>query len=271
MKNNIKNLSNIGFFDIKPGLERIKKVLSHLGDPQDRFKSILIAGTNGKGSVAAILSNILMKNALKTGLYTSPHLISVTERLKINNQQISENDLDTALGKVFDACIESNTELSYFEIVTASAFVYFSEQDVDIAVFEVGMGGRWDATNVVNPLLSVITNISLDHTEHLGDTKALIAAEKAEIIKNNTPLISGVTGDESQILRTKAESVNSKTYFLGNDFNFTVNADKSFNYAGINNNLQNLSTNLFGSHKTWSRSVSGRAKAWSSPPASAAS
>ena len=255
MKNNIKNLSDIGFFDIKPGLDRIQKVLGYLANPQHQFKSVIIAGTNGKGSVAAILSNILIKNGLRTGLYTSPHLVSVTERLKINNQEISENDLDAVLGKVFDACKQSNTELSYFEIVTASAFVYFCGQEVDIAVLEVGMGGRWDATNVVNPLLSVITNISLDHTEHLGDTKALIAAEKAEIIKINTPLVSGVKGDEQQILRKKAESVNSKTHFIGNDFNFIINDNNSFNYSGININLENLTTNLAGSHQVSNTSL----------------
>lgn len=249
MNKNIKKLSKIGFFDIKPGLERIKIVLEYLDNPQDKFKSVLIAGTNGKGSVAAILSNILTKNNLKTGLYTSPHLISVTERLKIDGKDITNNLFDKLLEQIFHACETTGTQLSYFEIVTASAFLYFNEQNVDIAVLEVGMGGRWDATNVVDPLISIITNISLDHTEHLGKTRALIAGEKAEIIKNSAPIVSGVDGDEQEILIKKAESVNSKSYFLGKEFYPSVNNDKTFNYIGIYTNKKILTTNLSGIHQ----------------------
>ena len=183
MNHNLKKLSEVGFFDIKPGLERITKVLTYLDNPQDKIKSVLIAGTNGKGSVASILSNILIFNNYKTGLYTSPHLVSVTERIKINSTDISGNNFDLALGAVFDACETTGVILSYFELVTAAAFVYFENNKIDITILEVGMGGRWDATNVVNPLISAITNISFDHQEHLGDTLELIASEKAEIIK----------------------------------------------------------------------------------------
>jgi len=249
MKNNLEKLSKIGFFDIKPGLERISNVLNYLSNPQNKTKYVLIAGTNGKGSVTSILSSILFSNGYKTGQYTSPHLFSVTERIKIDNMNITEKNFNKVLGVVFDACEETGTTLSYFEIVTASAFVYFEKENIDLGILEVGMGGRWDATNVVKPLISVITNISLDHTEHLGNTTELIAAEKAEIIKENSIVVSGVSGKEKKILYEKAGEQKSKIYFLEEDFNFKYLGNAKFNYAGIENNLNSLSTNLAGIHQ----------------------
>lgn len=249
MNRNLEKLNTIGFFDIKPGLDRIIKVLNYLDNPQDKIKSVLIAGTNGKGSVASILSSILISNGYKTALYTSPHLVSVTERIKINNREIAEEMLDFSLGVVFKACEETDTSLSYFELVTAASFVYFQNENIDIAVLEVGMGGRWDATNVVTPLISVITNISFDHSEHLGNTLELIAAEKAEIIKNSIPVVSGVTGHEINVIKEKTGTTNSDLYILEKDFKLNLNEDKTFNYSGINNNLNNLTTNLAGRHQ----------------------
>ncbi len=255
MNHNLKKLSEEGFFDIKPGLERITKVLTYLDNPQDKIKSVLIAGTNGKGSVASILSNILIFNNYKTGLYTSPHLVSVTERIKINSTDISDNNFDIALGTVFDACETTGVKLSYFEIVTAAAFVYFENNKIDIAILEVGMGGRWDATNVVNPLISAITNISFDHQEHLGDTLELIASEKAEIIKEKVPVVSGVTGNEQKVLVDKVLSKNTEIYFIDKHFNFDVKESNSFNYYGIDKELKNLSTNLIGKHQIMNSSL----------------
>jgi len=249
MNYNINKLSEIGFFDIQPGLERITKVLTYLDNPQDKIKSVLIAGTNGKGSVASILSSILTYNGYKTGLYTSPHLVSVTERIKINNTKITEQDFDKVLGIVFDACEATETTLSYFEIVTASAFIYFEQENINLSILEVGMGGRWDATNVVNPLLSIITNISFDHMEHLGSTLELIALEKAEIIKEKVPVVSGVTGNELKVLVEKVQSKNTEIYFMDKHFNFDVNENNSFNYYGIEEELNNLFTNLIGKHQ----------------------
>jgi len=245
----IKKLSKISFYEIKPGLERINKVLTCLGNPQEKIKSVLIAGTNGKGSVTSILSSILICNGYKTGLYTSPHLISITERIKINKTEISEHDFDNTLGTIFDACEVTDTVLSYFEIVTASAFLYFEQQKIDIGILEVGMGGRWDATNVVNPLVSIITNISFDHMEHLGNTLELIASEKAEIIKDKVPVVSGVTGSEKKVLTEKVKITDSNIYFIDEDFNFVNNDDNTFNYNGIKHNFKNLSTNLSGKHQ----------------------
>lgn len=255
MNHNLDKLNTIGFFDIKPGLGRIKKVLDYLDNPQDKIKSILIAGTNGKGSVASILSSILISNGYKTGLYTSPHLISVTERFKINNNLISEENLDSSLGTVFKACEATNTSMSYFELVTAASFIYFLNENIDIAVLEVGMGGRWDATNVVNPLVSVITNISFDHSEHLGNTLELIAGEKAEIIKENRPAVSGVSEHEIEIIKKKAEASNSDLYIFGDDFNIKINEDNTFDYQGINSDIKNLSSNLVGTHQAINSSL----------------
>lgn len=256
MKNNINKLNGVGFFDIKPGLERIKKVLSDLNNPQDKIKYIHIGGTNGKGSVASILSTILRSNGYKTGLYTSPHLVSVTERIKIDNLQITEEELEISLGEVFNACEELSIELSYFELVTAAAFLYFEKEKIDIGLLEVGMGGRWDATNVVSPLVSVITNISFDHTEHLGETKELIAKEKAEIIKENTTIVSGVTGNEQNILYEKARGKNANIYFLEVDFDYELTGERKFNYSGIYNKIENLSTNLAGEHQVINSTLS---------------
>ncbi len=255
MNHNLKKLSEVGFFDIKPGLARITKVLTYLDNPQDKIKSVLIAGTNGKGSVASMLSNILIFNNYKTGLYTSPHLVSVTERIKINSTDISDNNFDIALGTVFDACEITGVKLSYFELVTAAAFVYFENNEIDIAILEVGMGGRWDATNVVNPLVSAITNISFDHQEHLGDTLELIASEKAEIIKEKVPVVSGVTGNEQKVLVEKVLSKNTEIYFIDKHFNFDVKENNSFNYYGIDKELKNLSTNLIGKHQIMNSSI----------------
>lgn len=245
----LNKLSEVGFFDIKPGLERIIKVLTYLDNPQDKINSVLIAGTNGKGSVASILSAILISSGYKTGLYTSPHLLSITERIKINNTEIKEKDFDKILGIVFDACDATEITLSYFEIVTVSAFVYFEQKSIDLGILEVGMGGRWDATNVVNPLVSVITNISFDHTEHLGNTLELIASEKAEIIKEKVPVVSGVTGDVANVIIKKADSLYTNIYNIDEHFNSDIFEDRSFNYNGIELNLINLTTNLFGKHQ----------------------
>jgi len=249
MYQNIEKLDSIGFFNIKPGLERISKVLHFLNNPQDDIKYVLIAGTNGKGSVASIFSNILTSNGHKTGLYTSPHLISVTERIKINNNDISEEKFDETLGVVFDACGKTDTELSYFEIVTASAFIYFAQEGIDIGVLEVGMGGRWDATNVVTPLVSVITNISFDHMEHLGETTEKIAKEKAEIIKPKIPVVCGVSGNDLNVFVDKAGVTKSELYLIDRDFNYKKNDEGTFNYSGLENILNDLTTNLAGTHQ----------------------
>ena len=173
----------------KFSLEQVRTLLHALGDPQTRFRSVLIAGTNGKGSTAATLASILTVSGLKTGLYTSPHLERVNERIRIDGVEISDEDFARLYFRVQEAAQQLVLEgslpqpPSYFEMLTALGFGYFAEKGIDIAVLEVGMGGRLDATNVVEPLLSIITDIALDHMEWLGPTIAAIAQEKAGILR----------------------------------------------------------------------------------------
>ncbi len=171
----------------KPGLDNILKICSLLGHPQHKFKSIHIAGTNGKGSTSHFLATIFQLNGYKTGLYTSPHLYSFTERIRINGKPISENEvIDFVM--TYKSDIEQ-IKPSFFEITTAMAFDYFAKNNIDIAIIETGLGGRLDSTNVIQPIVSIITNIGWDHTDLLGDTLEKIAYEKAGIIKKNTPVV----------------------------------------------------------------------------------
>ena len=177
-------------------LDQMRILAEALGNPQLRFRSVLVAGTNGKGSTSATLASILQAGGYRTGLYTSPHLARVNERIRINGQDIADDDLATYYFQVDDCARQLVAEgrlsgfPSFFEAMTALAFVAFAEQKVDIAVLEVGMGGRLDATNIVEPLISVITDISLDHMEWLGDTIAEIAHEKAGILRQNGVLVT---------------------------------------------------------------------------------
>ncbi len=246
---NIERLNSTGLFDIRPGLNRINTVLNYLGNPHNNIRYVLIAGTNGKGSVASILSNILIHNGHKTGLYTSPHLTSVTERIKINSKNIDKKELNKVLGNVFEACTETDVKLSYFELVTAAAFLYFEKQKIDTGVLEVGMGGRWDATNVIIPLVSIITSISIDHTDHLGSTTELIAGEKAEIIKKTVPVVSGVMGKAHRIIIDKAKKTSSDVFVIQKDFNYEKAEDGKFSYSGIFNSINNLTSSLAGEHQ----------------------
>ncbi|MBS3122157.1 bifunctional folylpolyglutamate synthase/dihydrofolate synthase [Candidatus Woesearchaeota archaeon] len=177
----LTSLYQRGFHTINLGLERIETLLKKLGNPEKNLKVIHVAGTNGKGSVCAMCTSILIEAGYKTGLYTSPHLVDFTERFKINNKNITKK----RLVELFEQIKPHITNETYFEIITAMAFLYFKQENVDIVVLEVGMGGRLDATNVVTPLVAVITTISKEHTQYLGDTIEKIAFEKAGIIKDN--------------------------------------------------------------------------------------
>ena len=176
-------------FHIELGLERITKVLNAFENPHKKIKCIHIAGTNGKGSVCIMLSNILTNAGYKTGLYTSPHILKYDERIKINNIDISDEDLNNLTKIVLNKADEEDVYLTEFEILTVCAFLYFAKNNADIAILETGLGGRLDATNVVQPVLSIITSIDMDHTERLGDSIEKIAYEKAGIIKPNAPVV----------------------------------------------------------------------------------
>ncbi len=184
-------LTSQGKFYINLGLERISAVLELLGNPQDKLKYFHIAGTNGKGSVCAILAEILKESGKKTGLYTSPHIFKYTERIKINGSDISDEDFAKLVFEICELADKNSIHLTEFEILTAVAFKYFADNNVDVVVLETGLGGRFDATNVIkNNLCAIITHIDLDHTERLGDNKDKIAFEKAGIIKPNCPVIT---------------------------------------------------------------------------------
>jgi dihydrofolate synthase/folylpolyglutamate synthase len=185
---------------IKPGLEIIEALLEVLGNPHHRLAVIHVAGTNGKGSVCAMLESVLRASGFKTGLYTSPHLIDFSERFRINGVAIAQDRLHDYIALMEEKADETEQATglrgaTFFEISTAIAFQYFADEAVDIAIVETGMGGRWDATNVIIPLVSVITHIDIDHTNFLGDTIEAIAAEKAGIIKPGRPVVSAPQSD----------------------------------------------------------------------------
>lgn len=203
----VEKLTSRGMFYIDLGLERIKKVLGSLGNPQDKLKYIHVAGTNGKGSVCAMLESILREAGYKTGLYTSPHIYEYTERIKISGDEISKEDFAKCFEKVQNYAEKLNVHLTEFEVLTCMMFMYFADNKVDVIVLETGMGGRFDATNVIKEnLCSIITHIDLDHTDRLGDTKEKIAFEKAGIIKPNCPVI---TSGGYEAIRDKADEIGS--------------------------------------------------------------
>lgn len=179
----------------KPGLENTCLLMEHLGNPHCQFRSIHIAGTNGKGSTSHLIAAALQAAGYKVGLYTSPHLVDFRERIRINGQMVPEEYVVQFVAG-YHRFLE-NVKPSFFETTMAMAFSYFAQQQVDIAVIEVGLGGRLDSTNIITPLLSVITNIGMDHTEFLGNTLAAIAREKAGIMKPNVPCVIGETHEET--------------------------------------------------------------------------
>lgn len=200
-------LTSQGKFHINLGLERISSILELLGNPQDSLKYFHVAGTNGKGSVCAILSSVLAHSGMKTGLYTSPHIFKYTERIKINGADISEDDFSNLVFEICELADKNNIHLTEFEILTAVMFKYFKDNNVEVVVLETGLGGRFDATNVIKEnLCAIITHIALDHTERLGNTRDKIASEKAGIIKPNCPV---VTCEGFEVIRDTADEKNS--------------------------------------------------------------
>ncbi|MCV9931389.1 bifunctional folylpolyglutamate synthase/dihydrofolate synthase [Flavobacterium sp. LS1R47] len=196
----------------KEDLTNIKLLASHLDNPENQLKCIHVAGTNGKGSTSHMLASVLQEAGYKVGLYTSPHLKDFRERIKINGKEISEDFVCEFISK-HKSFFESN-DMSFFEMSVGLAFDYFATEKVDIAIIEVGLGGRLDATNIITPLISVITNIDLDHTQFLGTTPAAIAGEKAGIIKPNVPVVIGEYTPETQpVFLAKAIENNAPIYF----------------------------------------------------------
>ena len=202
----------VGAAAYKPGLENTLRLMAHVGNPHEALRAIHVAGTNGKGSTSHLIAAALQASGMRVGLFTSPHLVSLTERIRINGVPVPEEELSSWVTQ--HRAFLDEIQPSFFETMTALAFDYFVQQNVDIAVVEVGLGGRLDSTNVLTPLLSVITNIGLDHTEFLGNTLAKIASEKAGIIKPHVPVVIGETHPQTiNIFMERAQACGSEIYF----------------------------------------------------------
>lgn len=215
----ILQLNRRGLFRIKPGLDRIRAVLKVLGDPQEKIHAVHIAGTNGKGSVAASLEAVLRASGYRTGLYTSPHLADVTERIQIAGRPISRALFAALAEKVFQAETACRRRLTYFEFLTAIAFLAFARRKVGLAVVECGLGGLWDATNVIErPLAAILTSIGIDHAQWLGRTEEAIALQKAGIIKPSVPLVSGVRGPGRPVIAREARERQAPLSQVDRDF-----------------------------------------------------
>ncbi len=239
---------------IKPGLERTRSLLGVLGDPQKLFPSFHVAGTNGKGSVCATLDALLRFQGLKVGKYSSPHLVDFRERITINGEAIPEEDVVQLIGEL--APESERIGATFFEITTALAFAYFARQKVDIAVIETGLGGRFDSTNVLDPLVATVTNINFDHTSFLGNTLDQIAFEKAGIFKRSRPVVIGDTsvGITTQLLNAAQTVGASSATIVRNDWipkNIDIDAAGTSFDAVTPLGATRLTTPLLGEFQSW--------------------
>jgi len=261
-KNNpIDFLNSLSDFGIKLGLDKTNFYLQKLGNPHFKYPSILVAGTNGKGSVCKALSKILEFSNYKVGLYTSPHLIDVKERIKINEENISEEEFNENIIRLKKIIEKQPVHMypTYFEALTIIAFLYFYQKKIDILVCEVGMGGRFDATNVLPSFIEIITKIGLDHTEFLGKTYKEIANEKAGIIKEKTIVLSAKQKkDAMKVIKKKTKDKNSEIFIYGEDFKgklLDISQDGMiFNFYG-KEKMKNLKTQLLGLHQVENLSI----------------
>src|SRR6516162_8268950 len=208
-------------------LDRMHALLDRLGNPQQNLRIVHIAGSKGKGSTSAMLEAVVRQAGYRTGLFTSPHLDRVEERIQVDGQTITSEELASAMAQVARAVTDVETRtpallpVTFFEVATALGFLHFVRRRVELAVIEVGLGGRFDSTNVCRPLVSIITSISFDHTQQLGNTLAQIAAEKAGIIKPDAPIVSGVIEHEPrQVIAETARRQGSRLIQAGLDFTF---------------------------------------------------
>ena len=245
--------SRIGKAALKPDLTNTIKLCAALDNPHEKFKSVHIAGTNGKGSTSHALAAVMQEAGYKTGLYTSPHLVDFRERIIINGKEVSEEWVVDFVAKNKGIIEEINP--SFFEITVAMAFAFFAEEKVDIAIIETGLGGRLDSTNIITPLLSIITNISYDHKDLLGNTLAEIAAEKAGIIKPNVPVIIGEQNDETErIFFEHSVHKQSPMYYAQSLWGMVrVRQDTKYQYYKAVNNakleMYDLHTDLLGNYQ----------------------
>lgn len=252
---------------IKFGLDNIRRIMSELGDPHKSFRTVHVGGTNGKGSTSSIIASILRSSGFKTGLFTSPHLVSFTERIRINGEEISEHDVASLAQEVKDAASHINDFFpTFFEVVTAMALLHFSRKETDIAVMEVGMGGRLDATNIIIPDVCVITQISYDHMDFLGKTLREIATEKAGIIKDRVPVVSAQQEPEALDVVVKGARDNDAGLSLyGKDFSSVLTREDvhgiHFDYHDTHIKINDVYLPLAGSHQMQNASLAIKAVA----------
>ncbi len=245
----LKSLYSLRRYGIILGLDIIGNILKGVGNPQNNFNTIHVAGTNGKGSIASALSTILHKAGYKVGLYTSPHLVRFNERICINNHPVSDENIVAAY-KAVKSAHHGSREPTFFEFTTAMAFYEFGRHDVEWAVVETGMGGRLDATNIITPALTIITNISLEHKLYLGNTISEITREKGGIIKKGTPVVTGVTQKNAiSALTSIAKSQSAPFYRFRDAFRIRRNRNTTFNYFGIDHVWRHIQTGLIGKHQ----------------------
>lgn len=248
--NYLYSLQGVG---IKLGLDNITSLLESAGNPQESFRSLHIGGTNGKGSTAAVAASILRNMGYRVGLFTSPHLVDFTERIRVDGEMISADDVIRLAARFRERARLAGLQPTFFEITTAMAFQYFKEHEVDYAVAEVGLGGRLDSTNVLDPEAVVITNVSMDHESFLGNTISEIAYEKAGIIKAGVPVITGAVGDALEVIRETAQALPSPLFHAGLDFRVqrveTGITGIRFNYTGMGGEFRDLYSPLVGLHQ----------------------
>ncbi len=257
--NSFFNFERVSGFSYKRefNLKRMKTLLGWFHHPESNYKTVLVAGTKGKGSTASFLSSLLSAHSIRTGLYTSPHLADFRERIRISGELISKKELTEIISEIKKVLLKKQKEVkkmppaTFFEISTLIALLYFTRKKADWAVLEVGMGGRLDATNAVKQSLSVFTLLGFDHEEHLGKTVRLIAGEKAAILKSKAPFVCAhQTKDAAAVIRATAKKVHAKGFFAGKDFNYKIiKADKDgsvFNFKMGDAKLHNCRIRLSG-------------------------
>ena len=236
---------------IKPGLSRTIALLGAMGNPHNSFRAVHVGGTNGKGSTAAMLASVMASQGYRVGLYTSPHLVDFTERIRVNGVSIPHDRVWELTEAVRSAAETRLTDPpTFFEATTALAFTYFADVGVEYAVVEVGLGGRFDATNVLTPLVSVITTIGLDHQQYLGNTLEAIAGEKAGIVKTGVPVITGRLGEGPlSVVRARAADRRTFCVSLGHDFDIVEKSPDRFSYRGLSRAYDAVSLPLAGRHQ----------------------
>ncbi len=245
----LSSLYRLRRFGIQLGLATISRLTKGLGNPQDRFSSIHLAGTNGKGSIAAFLHSVLIRGGYRVGLYTSPHLVRFNERIQINGCPISDEDL-VHVAEAVQRIYTQGEPPTFFECATAMAFHYFASQGVEWVVLETGMGGRYDATNVVQPKVAVISNINMEHQQYLGNTLADIAREKAGIIKQGAGVVTGARQETAlQVIEQTAAEKGVALYRLGKELRIRRVKEGGFTYTGVNRRWSKLKIGLIGDHQ----------------------